>query len=252
MPLQYEPIAGILRLYKNIRVKISWESPVYETIISSDPAYEPVFSKLLLNYPVCKDLKTVYKDVKTKAADPFAENPVWYKISLLKEGIYCLDYDYLERNGIDPKVIDPRTIKIYSGGSSALPKDGSLAVSDTMAQIALWVRGQDDGRFDENDCIIFYGQDLSGWNKNSLLTSPQYFNPYCDTNCYWLAWGGENGRRMTVRNCDPGQEYLPTPQYFKDTLHYEQDKFNPVQFRRVLLLGEHETIFRGKHQTLFF
>jgi hypothetical protein len=226
-PVQYDPLAGVLRLNKRITVKVSWDIAGRDNDSRPDQAFVPVFSKLLVNYPQCRNWKVSEKTSKAKAVDPFDGHPVWYKVKVTQEGIYRLDYDYLLRNGVDPAVIDPRTIKIFSGGSAALPKDRNIAVPDTMKQIALWVKGQEDGRFDQGDHIIFYGQDLSGWNKNSKLTTPQFFNPYTDTNCYWLTWGGDNGRRMQVRNCEPGQENLQPLQSFTDTLHFEQDKFNP-------------------------
>ncbi len=226
-PVQYDPLAGILRLNKRITVKVSWDIAGRDNDVRPDPAFAPVFSKLLINYPQCRNWKIAEKISKSKAVDPFDGYAAWYKISVLQEGIYCLDYDYLLRNGIDPSVIDPRTIKIFSGGSEALPKDRNIAVPDTMKQVAIWIKGQDDGRFDQGDHIIFYGQDLSGWHKNAKLTTPQFFNPYADTNCYWLTWGGDNGRRMQVRNCEPGPENLLPLRSFIDTLHFEQDKFNP-------------------------
>jgi len=227
IPVQYDPLAGVLRLNKKITVKVSWDIAGRENDSRPDPAFVPVFSKLLVNYPQCRNWKVSEKTSKEKAVDPFDGHSVWYKLSVLQEGIYRLDYDYLLRNGVDPAVIDPRTIKIFSGGSAALPKDRNIVVPDTMKQIAIWIKGQEDGRFDQGDHIIFYGQDLSGWHKNSKLTTPQFFNPYADTNCYWLTWGGDNGRRMQVGNCEPGQENLQPLQSFIDTLHFEQDKFNP-------------------------
>lgn len=227
IPVQYDPLAGVLRLNKRITVQVSWDIAGRENDSRPDPAFAPVFSKLLVNYPQCRNWKVSEKTSKAKAVDPFDGHSVWYKLSVLQEGIYRLDYDYLLRNGIDPAVIDPRTIKIFSGGSAALPKDRNIVVPDTMKQIAIWIKGQEDGRFDQGDHIIFYGQDLSGWDKNSKLTTPQFFNPYADTNCYWLTWGGDNGRRMPARNCEPSPENLQPLQSFTDTLHFEQDKFNP-------------------------
>ena len=226
-PVQYDPLVGVLRLNKRILVRVSWDIAGRDNHPRPDPAFAPVFSKLLINYPQSRNWKVSEKTSKAKAADPFDGHSVWYKLSVLQEGIYRLDYDHLLRNGIDPAVIDPRTIKIFSGGSAALPKDRNIAAPDTMKQMAILVRGQEDGRFDRGDHIIFYGQDLSGWHKNSKLTTPQFFNPYADTNCYWLTWGGDNGRRMQTRNCEPGPGNLQPLQSFADTLHFEQDKFNP-------------------------
>jgi len=226
-PAQYDPLGGILKLNKRIIVKVSWDIAGRAVVAPSDQAFEAVFSRLLVNYQQCRDWKAEDASVKSKAADPFEGYPVWYRISVLQEGIYRLDYDYFLRNGIDPAIIDPRTVKLFSGGSKALPKDRNAAVPDTMKQVALWVKGQEDGRFDPEDYIVFYGQDLSGWNKNSRLTTPQFFNPYTDTNRYWLTWGGEAGSRMQVRDCEPGSGEISALPSFTDTLHFEREIFNP-------------------------
>jgi hypothetical protein len=226
-PLQYDPLGAVLRMNRRVLLKVSWDISGKTTEALPDEPFDPVYSKLMINYRQCRDWRITSKAAKTKSADPFEGYSVWYKLSVLQEGIYRLDYNYLLRNGIDPAAIDPRTIKLFSGGSAALPKDRNANVSDTMAQVAILVRGQEDGRFDPGDYILFYGQDLSGWSKNSGLATPQFFNPYTDTNRYWLTWGGDAGLRMQIRNCEPGAENITPLQSYTDTVHFEQDKFNP-------------------------
>ena len=226
-PVQYDPVGGRLRLNRRIVVRVSWDNPGRSGVFRRDRALEPALSQLLLNYEQARDWKVAQPTPGAKSTDPFAGHSVWYRLAVSEEGIYRLDYAYLLRNGIDPAAIDPRTIKIFSGGSAALPKDRNTPVSDTMVQSALWVSGQEDGRFDPGDFIVFFGQSLAGWSKNAGLITPQFFNPYTDTNCYWLTWGGEPGRRMAVRNCQPSPEPLVPLGSFTDTLHFEQEVFNP-------------------------
>ncbi len=160
-PVQYDPVGGRLRLNRRIVVRVSWDNPGRSGVFRRDRALEPALSQLLLNYEQARDWKVAQPTPGAKSADPFAGHSVWHRLAVIEEGIYRLDYAYLLRNGIDPAAIDPRTIKIFSGGSAALPKDRNTPVSDTMVQSALWVSGQEDGRFDPGDFIVFFGQSLA-------------------------------------------------------------------------------------------
>ncbi len=224
-PLQYDPVAKILRVYKKITFKAAWAAANWQSSVHVDPAFEPIFEKKIINYSVAKNW--ALPSPKSKYIDPFAGSSVWYKLPIISQGLYRLDYNYLKRNGIDPDVIDPRTIKIFSGYHNALPRDYNTPVPDTMKQLAILFEGQQDGRFDPGDYLIFYGQRLSGWDKNSYLSNGLFHNPYSDTNCYWLCWGGQQGLRMASKDGSPFNSNYVSPASFDDTLHFEYDVFNP-------------------------
>ena len=225
-PVQYDHGSRKLRIYSNIQLQVTWNIPGLNGTAGEDEIYGPILAERIINYQQSKSWLKESSKAGNKAFDPFAAAPVWYKLSVVSQGIYRLDYNYLKRNGINPDIIDPRTIKIFNGGSRAFPKTYSPA-TDTMKQVSLLVKGEQDGIFDTGDQIIFFGQSLAGWDKNSALQNGQYYNPYGDTNSYWLCWGGAAGSRMNERNCSPISSDYSTPQSFTDTLHFEKDVFNP-------------------------
>ena len=226
-PVQYDPVAGKVRIFSEMVIKARWNKPGRDIGVNTDAAFEPVYASLIQNYPIARNWVRSPARPVAKNGDPFDQSNWWYRISLLKEGIYFLDRKYLVRQGINPEIIDPRTIKILTGGSQPLPKDYTAPYSDSLKQVAVWVWGEADGRFDDGDAIVFYGRDLSGWGKNSALPTAQFHNPYCDTNVYWLTWGGQEGLRMPLKNGEPTGSPAFTPDRFTDTLHSEQDVFNP-------------------------
>jgi len=225
-PLQYDPSLRKLRVYSRVQVQVSWDISGRPGFAAEDEVYGPILADQIINYQQSKNWLTEPSKAGTKAADPFAAAPVWYKLSVVSQGIYRLDYSYLKRNGINPDIIDPRTIKIYNGGSRAFSKAYSPA-TDTLKQMNILVKGEQDGKFDDGDQIFFFGQSLAGWDKNNALLNGHYYNPYGDTNSYWLCWGGGAGLRMAERACRPISSNYITPQSFDDTLHFEQDAFNP-------------------------
>lgn len=226
-PVMYDPVNRSLKIYKKVVVKVSWEAPGYSPEPVIDPAFDRVWSSMIINYQQAGSWGRRPSASLIKDGDPFDQSTRWFRIPVIKEGIHCLDYNLLTRHGIDPTTIDPRTIKIFNGGSQALPKGYNQPYPDTLTQVAIWVRGEEDGRFDQGDAIIFYGQDLSGWGKNSALVTPQYHNPYCDTNIYWLGWGGAAGLRMGILNGEPSDSGAHMPSGFTDTVHWENDSYNP-------------------------
>jgi hypothetical protein len=225
-PIKYDPISRKLRVYSRMQVQVTWDIPGRSGVMEDDEVYGPILADKIINYPQSKSWLNEFSKAGDKAEDPFAAAPVWYKLSVVSQGIYRLDYNYLKRNGINPDIIDPRTIKIFNGGSRAFSKSYSPP-TDTLKQMGILVKGEQDGRFDQGDQIVFFGQNLAGWDKNSALLNGHYYNPYGDTNSYWLCWGGSAGLRMAERDCRPISSKYVTPQSFTDTLHFEQDAFNP-------------------------
>jgi hypothetical protein len=151
----------------------------------------------------------------------------WYKIKVSESGIYKIDYDYLKDHNINPDNIDPRTIRVYNGGSSVQVSEltNVPGENDTIPyQIPIYIYGEEDGNFDSNDYVLFYGLSLTGWERCSVSSDvPLYYNPFTDNNIYWLTWGEGEGKRMDVINGAPSSNDPYTPSCFKKTLHIEEN-----------------------------
>lgn len=225
-PVQYDPAAKKIRIYRDLSVRVSWDIPGPKGPANTDAVYDPVYSALALNYETARNWVRP-APMAPKEGDPFDQAARWFRIPILTSGLYVLDYSFLQRSGLDPATVDPRTIKIFNGGSRALPKAYAASYPDSLIQCAILVMGEEDGRFDPGDVIIFYAQDLAGWHKNQDLVTRQYHNPYCDTNVYWLAYGGTPGLRMAAIEGHPQTPGAYVPTSFRDTIHLEQDLYNP-------------------------
>lgn len=116
-------------------------------------------------------------------------NQLYYKLSVVKDGMYRLSYIDLIQAGIPITSIDPRNIQIWRRG-----EEQSIAIE-----------GQIDGKFDATDYIEFYGK-----KNDALLEQDLYregitpFNPYLsmysDTSAYFLTWSltNEQGKRIST------------------------------------------------------
>ena len=71
-----------------------------------------------------------------------ATTTVTLKIGVTEDGVYKLTYDDITDAGLDLKGIDPRTIKISNLGT----------------ETPIYVGGEEDGKFDKGDYILFMGR----------------------------------------------------------------------------------------------
>ncbi len=120
----------------------------------------------------------------------------WFKMATWKEGMYIIDRNRLTQMGINAASIDPRKIKIYGNGGGMLPQKNSDSRPEDLVENAIYVHGETDGRFDQGDYILFYGQDA---HQHHLLESGDVYyehNVYSDSVYYFLTVSNEYGKRI--------------------------------------------------------
>ncbi|KAB2841826.1 MAG: hypothetical protein F9K45_07555, partial [Melioribacteraceae bacterium] len=157
----------------------------------------------VLNYDAAKNWGIKKKDVfaKANAINSVLASGIWYKFRAPEEGIYKITRSQLADLGIDAANVDPRTIKIYNNGGYVLPEDPTTNAPTDLVENAIIVVGEEDGRFDDNDYILFYGRGVDFWEYNSLnkrVVRNKHW--YTKNNYYWLTSGGVEGKRIENKN----------------------------------------------------
>ncbi|WP_306641941.1 type IX secretion system sortase PorU [Sanyastnella coralliicola] len=87
----------------------------------------------------------------------------FYKLAIAEDGIYRIDRAFLQSMGIDINALDPNQINIYGNGGALLPFDNDVDRPTGLRKNAIYVEGADDGSFDSNDFILFYGRGADSW-----------------------------------------------------------------------------------------
>ena len=114
-------------------------------------------------------------------------NGTWYKIGVNQDGFYEIDRFFLESIGVNVNEINPKNIKIFGKPAGMLPEDNNEPRVDDLEQLAIKFIGNDDSIFDDNEKIIFYGQNPNIW-RFDYLTNQYYHiqNIYSNESFYFL------------------------------------------------------------------
>jgi hypothetical protein len=149
----------------------------------------------------------------------------WCKFSVSSEGLYKIDYNLLKKAGINPDQIDPTKLRLYAGGNGMLPQLNSATRINDLAELAISVLGEEDGKFNKGDLILFYAQ---GTDVIDFVSSKNVFryanNLYADKNFYFLTVSGQDGKRIATRENVEGS--FPIINQYDDFTYYENDKYN--------------------------
>lgn len=148
-----------------------------------------------------------------------------YKISISETGIYRLSYDFLSAAGLDLTNVNPRNIAIYGNGGGMLPSTVSEERIDDLAENAIQVVGEEDGRFDTGDYILFYaqGSDQKYYDENLEMLRVER-NLYDTQNYYFLKIQNTAGKHISEQASLANTDYNTSS--YNALAHLEDDKVN--------------------------
>ena len=234
-PVKYNAALKTIKLYTRIVFKINF-SPVQVT--SSKPASD-LLDGAIINYNIAK--RWTQSKLKKSIINSVLANGSWTRFEAKTEGIYKITKSQLTSLGIDPNTVDPRTIKIYNNSGKVLSENMNDPRPTDLNENAIYLSGENDGKFDDNDFIMFYGRGNNFWEYNKTLRNyKRYFHPYSNTNYYWITSGGNQGKRVISKvGFNITGSYVQTNSVGFASL--EVDKKNIAQTGRIYLGDEFTT-----------
>lgn len=155
-----------------------------------------------------------------------------YKFGVSQSGLYKLDYNYLKSElGIsDLDNIDPRTIRLFGNGGGMLPERAGAPRPDDLIENAILVVGEQDGKFNSGDYILFYAVGPNPWTYQPSTTGPQIAvqtNLYDRHSWYFIKTGDGLGARIGDRPEVPAS-YIT--EQFDDVQRLEDELVNLLDF----------------------
>lgn len=189
--------SGTLSWVRNITVQLSWDTSLGAEI------------PILLSKSNFNDIKKQKRPLKKESSFSIPAYQYFNNIAKIvvdTTGWFGITQDALVDSGVDIKDIDPSTIRLWNKEDEVL----------------VFIEGDEDGSFDKDDLIIFYGE------KNPSPEGAVFDNNfYTNDNVYWLTWGGEPGRRYMTESVFPtlpsNQVYHPQHGTYRYTQKIERD-----------------------------
>jgi hypothetical protein len=174
--------------------------------------YDQVLKDIICNYQNASEFRSFHSaSVSDSSGNWIDFNSEYLKLGVAFDGIYRIFKTDLLNYNINTENIDPRTFKIIYKGK----------------EIPFYISGENDGSFDDDDYIEFYGT-INYADGNYRVVNDfdkpfsEYIDRYSDTSIYWLTWGGNSGLRIdTVTYNNPGIQ--DTINYYTETLHFEEN-----------------------------
>jgi hypothetical protein len=151
----------------------------------------------------------------------------WFKFSIDTTGVFKIDRSFLQNLGINTSEVNPKNIRIYGNGGQLLPMLNSAFRYDGLQENAIAVSGEDDGTFDANDYILFYGKGPHHWNVSPSQPdlSRHQTNIYSDKAFYFITVDNGPGKRIEndLDITDPASQQIST---FNDYVFFEEENTN--------------------------
>ena len=228
-PVQFDPVSSELKVIKSADIRFKFTGAKNNGgSIAGRAKLDRLYDKMVINFDQAKNWLSREQPSLKKAVSSF-QGP-WYKIEVTKDGLYKIKATALSSAGINLDNLDPRTIKIYNHGGKTLDPNTATYTKNPVGPVetAIYISGEDDGRFDSQDFILFYGTGAGGWyysdSDNDFIYNQ---HPYDTKNYYLLTYGEETGKRMQ-EELTPSEGAGLTDTYFMERVHYEEDKYNLV------------------------
>ena len=146
------------------------------------------------------DVSYSLQQLKRQYAKTYIENSVldsgrWYMMSLSSTSMYKITYSELASMGIDVASINPKHIRVFHNGGGVLPMVNKEERHEDLVEIPIYVHGENDASFDENDYIILYARGPVTWKyKNGVYE--RVLNPYSDFSYIFLTTDLGEGKRI--------------------------------------------------------
>ena len=175
----------------------------------------------------------------------------WYKIAVDKTGVFKMDASFLESIGIETSSLDPKKIRVFGNGGAMLPELLSEPRKQDLTENAIYVAGENDGVFNDNDYVLFYAQGPISWNLENRTSITHKQNIYSEYGYYFINVDSEiNGKRIANATTINNSKTIDVTT-FTDYLLHEKELFNYIRVGRKWF-GENFTIDNQQDFTFNF
>ncbi len=158
--------------------------------------------------------------------DSVLSNGSWFKFAVDTTGVFKIDKALLEVIGISTNGLNPKKIRIFGNGGQMLPELNSTHRYNGLQENSIYIKGEDDGSFDDEDYILFYAKGPHDWEVNTASNTANHRqNIFSDKAYYFITASEENGKRINQKKTVTTSNTIPITSY-DDYTFYEKDEKN--------------------------
>lgn len=149
----------------------------------------------------------------------------WYKIGVEQDGLYKIDYTFLQNAGIDLNSLSINSINIFGNGQGMLSIDNSSSRVDDLQKVDIQVMDGGDGIFNTNDYVVFYAKGPHDYSlQNGKITHQT--NNFTDTAYYFLNVDQGGAPSRISQGLQSSLTTTHTTSKFNDFVYLEDDDRN--------------------------
>lgn len=168
----------------------------------------------------------------SRATTSVLSGGTWYKIAIIKDGIYKINSDFVKSLGIDPKQVDLNSLRVFGNGGGMLPEDNITFRYDDLVENPIWLNNSSLTSISSTDFALFYAQGPHSWKRISDGYDYTH-NVYSDTNYYFITFDGGIGSPKRIISEQPGSSVNATTlNTFNDYAAHELDLSNLISSGR--------------------
>jgi len=141
-----------------------------------------------------KSTKAKKSGFKSFKPNSILKDGTWYKISVPTDGVYKLDYNFIQNEvKINASNISFSSFGVFGQAMGLLPEFNGTERTDDLAEIAIKIKDiNGNGKWDTDDYVLFYAKGPHLWHYNSNTVSHTY-NIYSDVATYFITIDRGNG-----------------------------------------------------------
>jgi hypothetical protein len=153
----------------------------------------------------------------------------WYKIKLNKDGVYKLSKSFLTEIGINTSGLSPHNVRVFGNGGGMVPRLNSIARKDDLTENPVSVNDENNnGIFDDEDYVLFYGQGPDRWNYASDSHYHHTRHLFSDFTYYFITTDQGVSKSLTSIPSETGPATNQVTS-FDDYLFHESDLVNFIK-----------------------
>ncbi len=194
---------------------------------NANPNEKMLLSKKIINWSSSKNW--FHKNESRQRVVSLQSQGEWLSFDIYNDGVKKISFNKLNDSYDQLSSIDPRSLMLFSSYEfgRARQYETNIPIPENLVEIPIIIDGEDDGVFNPNDKIIFYGQGPSGFDYDVGEVKWSQ-NLYFNSSKYWIFIPTNNsirGKRIPFAS-DPSQIDISLD-YGISYHHNEVDLINP-------------------------